>query len=377
MIQPGKMVFVSYAREDAVAARRIADALGAFGVEVWLDQSELRGGDAWDASIREQIRGCTLFVPLISAQTQARREGYFRREWKLAADRTHDMAEGLPFIIPVIIDATPEGAALVPDEFKRVHITRLAQGVPTTDFVERIRKAIAPEASATRAGAAAPAILPARSPRATHAGRWVAAMLVVAAFGLAAFFWFKGGRETPRNAIPVVLLMDSPFVERVYDPATLKSGGTNADDITDALRDLPVTLIKENTSSTWHREPEILKVHPDLVVLHRSCFQTFPAEKMDEVGPLLDNKLVAFLGYLATVNPRVKFIVYSRHSFEKDSDAAEWKEASAVRFPALAGRIETWRVPLDRATFRHPVTAQELRTSVEKALGLRFSVPGK
>ena len=39
-----KAVFLSYAREDTDAARRIADALGAFGVEVWLDQSELRGG---------------------------------------------------------------------------------------------------------------------------------------------------------------------------------------------------------------------------------------------------------------------------------------------------------------------------------------------
>jgi hypothetical protein len=32
-------VFLSYAREDADAARRIADALRAFGIEVWFDQS--------------------------------------------------------------------------------------------------------------------------------------------------------------------------------------------------------------------------------------------------------------------------------------------------------------------------------------------------
>jgi hypothetical protein len=40
----GGAVFLSYAREDAEAARRIADALRAFGVEVWFDQAELRGG---------------------------------------------------------------------------------------------------------------------------------------------------------------------------------------------------------------------------------------------------------------------------------------------------------------------------------------------
>jgi hypothetical protein len=47
--------------------------------EVWFDKSELRGGDAWDRSIRQQIRECALFVPVISARIDARREGYFRR----------------------------------------------------------------------------------------------------------------------------------------------------------------------------------------------------------------------------------------------------------------------------------------------------------
>jgi len=65
-------VFLSYASQDAGAARRICDSLRAAGVEVWFDQSELRGGDAWDQKIRRQIRECTLFVPLISANTQSR-----------------------------------------------------------------------------------------------------------------------------------------------------------------------------------------------------------------------------------------------------------------------------------------------------------------
>ena len=62
-------VFLSYASQDAGAARRICEALRAAGLEVWFDQSELRGGDAWDASIRKQIKECALFVPIISANT--------------------------------------------------------------------------------------------------------------------------------------------------------------------------------------------------------------------------------------------------------------------------------------------------------------------
>src|SRR5258707_14348800 len=112
MSEPTKAVFLSYAREDTDAARRIAGALAVFGIEVCFDQSELRSGDEWDAKIRKQIAECALFVPLISANTQARTEGYFRREWKQGAERTHGMAGGAPFLLPVAVDDTPGGGAL-------------------------------------------------------------------------------------------------------------------------------------------------------------------------------------------------------------------------------------------------------------------------
>ena len=38
--------FLSYAAEHVEAAERIAESLRAPGIEVWLDRSELRGGDA-------------------------------------------------------------------------------------------------------------------------------------------------------------------------------------------------------------------------------------------------------------------------------------------------------------------------------------------
>ena len=34
-------------------------------------------------------------------------------------------------------------------------------------------------------------------------------------------------------------------------------GGTNTDDLTDILRDLPVVLVEENTNTTWNREHEV------------------------------------------------------------------------------------------------------------------------
>ncbi len=136
---PSGAVFLSYAREDTDAARRIAEVLRGFGVEVWFDQSELRGGDTWDAKIRGQINSCALFVPVISANTQARLEGYFRLEWKLAEDRSYLMAKGKAFIVPVAIDATNERAAQVPDAFLKVQWTRLPGGETTPAFVARVK----------------------------------------------------------------------------------------------------------------------------------------------------------------------------------------------------------------------------------------------
>jgi TolB-like protein len=136
-------VFLSYAREDHESARRIAEALRGFGIEAWFDQSELRGGDAWDQKIRRQIKECTLFIPVISAHTQQRGEGYFRLEWKLAAERTHLMAEGVPFLAPVVVDGTPDGGAAVPPEFLKVQWTRLPGGMPTPQFVDQVSRLLA------------------------------------------------------------------------------------------------------------------------------------------------------------------------------------------------------------------------------------------
>jgi TolB-like protein/Tfp pilus assembly protein PilF len=144
---PGAAVFISYASQDASAAARIADALHAAGIEVWLDLSELRGGDAWDRSIRKQIKTCALFLPLISRSTHDRDEGYFRLEWKLAVDRCHLMAADRAFLLPVVIDDTPDDDERVPERFREVQWTRLPGGVTPAAFVERVRRLLSGEPS--------------------------------------------------------------------------------------------------------------------------------------------------------------------------------------------------------------------------------------
>ena len=129
-----KAAFLSYASQDAEAAKRIAEALRAAGVEVWFDvEGGLETGDEWDAKIRRQIKECVLFIPVISANTQARHEGYFRIEWDLAAERARGIAAGVAFILPVVIDDTREPEALVPDRFRAVQWTRVRAGELTPE----------------------------------------------------------------------------------------------------------------------------------------------------------------------------------------------------------------------------------------------------
>jgi len=167
---PTGAVFLSYASQNAEAAQRICDALRSAGLEVWFDQSALRGGDAWDRQIRERIHDCRLFIALISAHTEARDEGYFRREWKLAVDRTYDMLENKTFLLPVVIDGTPERGAAVPDKFHEVQWTRLPAGQTPLKFVTRIQQLLSGESPQSTTPARGPmAAISARSSRLSRA----------------------------------------------------------------------------------------------------------------------------------------------------------------------------------------------------------------
>lgn len=203
-----KAIFLSYARDDAAAARRLAEALRSAGLDVWFDENELRGGDAWDTKIRRQITDCALFLPIISQHTEARAKGYFRLEWKLAVDQTHLMADGIPFLAPVVIDDTKEAGASVPAEFLRVQWTRLPGALPTPQFVEQLNRLLAAPAKPS-----APSVARAFQPgdpddtglkaRATKSRLPIAAWIATAVIVLGVIATFLA-RRSPAPASPPI-----------------------------------------------------------------------------------------------------------------------------------------------------------------------------
>lgn len=133
-------VFISYSRHDSEAAQRLATALHAAGVDVWLDRNELKPGDGWANAILQGIQNCSLFIPVVSANTQReeRSRAYFWREWNIADDLALGMAPGEPFIVPVVVDDTDPYAAKVPARFSAANFARLRDGSPEAGFVERV-----------------------------------------------------------------------------------------------------------------------------------------------------------------------------------------------------------------------------------------------
>jgi hypothetical protein len=136
-------IFISYAREDFEAAGKVRETLDQLGLNVWMDRKGgLRAGDLYRAKIMHDIWHCTLFIPLLSKNTERRTEAFFREEWDDALRRMRRFkGSSRTFIIPMIIDDLDLSAARdIPDEFKEIHTSAAPQGILTNDTARRIQQ---------------------------------------------------------------------------------------------------------------------------------------------------------------------------------------------------------------------------------------------
>jgi len=255
-------VFLSYTSQDAQAAQRICVALRSAGVEVWFDQSELKGGDAWDQAIRRQIRTCALFIPVISHATHDRREGYFRLEWKLAIDRSHLMDAEMAFLLPVVIDDTRDDDDRVPERFREVQWTRLPGGETSPAFAERVRRLLSPESPApaafetTAPSAGSAVVSDAAAPRGLirrRAGVWYAAITVAAVLALGYFGLglLTGSKPGAKGGASIAVL---PLVNESGDAGQRYFSDGLSEDLITALSQFPGLKVIGRTSSFQFRD---------------------------------------------------------------------------------------------------------------------------
>jgi hypothetical protein len=202
--------------------------------------------------------------------------------------------------------------------------------------------------------------------------------------------------SSPRTAadpsvLPIIVIMDTPASHGVYERSTREKSGTNADDLNEVLRVLPVVIHKETIAATWDREVQILKQDPRLILIHRSAFFHsmnqelgfgYPGESADfdearfrQLYEIADNKLAAVLGFIGQESPSTQFLVYSRGTgggWSEDQYRADWVTALEGRFPSLKGRVTTINVPggPDGGSFQDEGTSQLFLQHVGKLLGL-------
>lgn len=111
-----KSLFLSYAREDAAYVRDLKNRLFQQGYLPFMDETGLAGGQLWLQRLEAEIRGCEVFICLLSRASLA--SGPCQWEFALAASL------GKP-ILPLLID--PPAANLAANPLKRLQYLNVAR----------------------------------------------------------------------------------------------------------------------------------------------------------------------------------------------------------------------------------------------------------
>jgi hypothetical protein len=96
-------IFISYAREDSDAARKLYSALKNSGLKPWLDKESIMAGQNWKNAINNGIKNSRYFIPIFSSNSVEKR-GYVQKEFKYALDVFDEYSESQIYVIPVRLD---------------------------------------------------------------------------------------------------------------------------------------------------------------------------------------------------------------------------------------------------------------------------------
>ncbi|TFH38545.1 MAG: toll/interleukin-1 receptor domain-containing protein [ANME-2 cluster archaeon] len=99
------IVFLSYAREDELYAKKIFNNLKKNGVEVWadFDNASLPPGSKWEPAIKTSIKKSSYFLAILSSKSVTKK-GFFQKELVIALNIVDEFPEQDIFIIPVRLD---------------------------------------------------------------------------------------------------------------------------------------------------------------------------------------------------------------------------------------------------------------------------------
>lgn len=138
-------VFISYSRADEDIVKKLYDALTAKGVKVWYDRNSLGLGDEFMNEIRNAIRTCKLFTPILSRNiiNQADKEHVYRLEWHWAVEHKMLISSAVHYLVPFADNRLDldDKVADIPEAFKKHNVYTYNGNMPDAGidaYVEKI-----------------------------------------------------------------------------------------------------------------------------------------------------------------------------------------------------------------------------------------------
>jgi len=352
--------------------------------------------DASSVDIRADIYslGCTLYHLLTGKAPYSQRRTF----GELVKAHQNE-----PF--PILVNARPEAPASLEDLLSRmIAKDREARFSTPREVVEalepfargsdlkrllppRTQRDPTPQGTPVKAtrGPKGPSAASGEQPRKSPWARIAIAALLVLLLTVAAFLFM--------NHDPVVVLMDTTAPGGIYD--TNNIGGSNTTEVRKALEDMglvpPLKLYYESIDSNWGGESRVRSQRPDLVIIHRSSFfhplnavlslgrppftNSLDREKFKAGYDLAEDKLISFMGYVASHVPRTHFLVYSRGTDPQWTNdfwrTNTWIKFVEDRYPELNGRMTPMVIPRGyNGSFRQPETRVLLGSNVTAILKL-------
>jgi hypothetical protein len=96
-------VFLCHSSGDKEAVRRLYRTLRRAGIDPWLDEEDLVGGQDWGLEIPRALRNSAAVIVCLSTEAITK-TGYVHKEVKVALEIADQQPEGQIFIIPVRLD---------------------------------------------------------------------------------------------------------------------------------------------------------------------------------------------------------------------------------------------------------------------------------
>lgn len=176
-----------------------------------------------------------------------------------------------------------------------------------------------------------------------------------------------------RLSNPTIVLVDSRLLSAVYDPQTRSEGGTNNNDIADALDgdtfrqkfhpDVFATLVYRQ----WTDDNQILALEPDVVILHINAFND-ENNSQGSIGRLRE--------LLLNLPTQTNVVLYSRGFTVGGEDQDKtYMVDEVLKLPhERAEAIEVFALADGKPSFKDSENAVRLRATVAEVLRKRSSL---